>query len=432
MIKTSTALLLLLFISFIFSGCSESDPISAIGDEGQGNVSLSIDKDGVPDGIVLVSAELSREGYEPITGSMNILDPVSASIAFFDVYAGDWNLKVQAFDENNVLKYEGQIEVTVVEDNLTIVTLQLQPVGGLSTGNIQIIVSWGEPNSEWTDSPYNPIISPSFSNFDYLGVWQPSIMKEEGSFKMWYTGLVNGGVSYIHYATSSDGIDWVKNESPVLMPTAGSWDEAHVSVGQVIKVDGVYKMYYIGWESQYSYWSIGLATSVDGINWEKRSEPVLTGEGWDSQISATAIVKKGNTFYMFYEGRTSVYYSRVGLATSTDGINWVKHDGPVLGADAEWEGAGINFPAVILEDGIFTMVYSSSDPTGLGFGMAKSVDGISWAKDTGNPIFTKNNTDEEYSKISYCDLIKTNNQYRLYYTAFGSETTTINLATKQY
>ena len=44
-------------------------------------------------------------------------------------------------------------------------------------------------------------------------------------------------------------------------------------------------MYYNGYSDEYANWHIGLATSVDGINWTKHSQPILYGTyGWEYQI----------------------------------------------------------------------------------------------------------------------------------------------------
>jgi len=76
---------------------------------------------------------------------------------------------------------------------------------------------------------------------------------------------------YVYYAFSEDGLSWEKyGETPVLFPDSTySWDSYHVSSGPVIKENGIYKMYYSGWNDQYGDWPVGLATSEDGINWTR-------------------------------------------------------------------------------------------------------------------------------------------------------------------
>jgi hypothetical protein len=96
---------------------------------------------------------------------------------------------------------------------------------------------------------------------------------------------------------------------------------------------------------------IGMATSSDGIRWEKyndpattepafaESDPVLTVSeaGWDSiRVIEPNVVKVAGRFEMIYLATSgsrkfaSGEYS-FGTATSADGISWTKSDGdPIL------------------------------------------------------------------------------------------------------
>ncbi|MBW3604193.1 MAG: hypothetical protein KY460_04620 [Actinobacteria bacterium] len=44
---------------------------------------------------------------------------------------------------------------------------------------------------------------------------------------------------------------------------------------------------------------------------------------------------------MYYAGYDGERVARIGLATSTDGIEWNKHEGPMREADGEWDGGSI-------------------------------------------------------------------------------------------
>ena len=85
----------------------------------------------------------------------------------------------------------------------TSVNLTLIPTG-LGTGSIYIYVTWGNTNLQWIDYVNNPILVSSNTNWDYAGVWQPKILYEDGTYKMWYLGLANSSVSNVGYAVSSE------------------------------------------------------------------------------------------------------------------------------------------------------------------------------------------------------------------------------------
>ena len=142
--------------------------------------------------------------------------------------------------------------------------------------------------TDWTKIPGNPVLSPgSLGSWDDYEVYAPFVLKHGDTLKMWYTGSKAGDVDHIGYATSTDGIDWQKETSnPVLQVGAsGTWDSKEVSNSRIILVDTTYHMWYTGTDDLSSY-RVGYATSSDGINWIKYTEnPVIAlgGSGeWDS------------------------------------------------------------------------------------------------------------------------------------------------------
>jgi hypothetical protein len=120
----------------------------------------------------------------------------------------------------------------------------------------------------------------------------------------------------------------------------GDWDFYFWGgfVGSAVKRDGVYYIYYQGSngyddvESTVTYRAIGVATSTDGINFTKYSgNPVLTWYPTDGleegAVSAGAWVSDSGTIDMYYGANTAISTSQVSadarLATSTDGFTFV-------------------------------------------------------------------------------------------------------------
>jgi len=180
-------------------------------------------------------------------------------------------------------------------------------------------------------------------------------------------------------------------------------------------------MYYHGWSDPDGPWHIGLATSADGINWVKHSNPVLyAGTGWEYQLGPSCVLKINGVYYLYYLGR-NLPVVKVGLATSPDGINWTRHpSNPILVADKPWEGSGVYYANVYEKNGQYEMIYMNAAATG--FGIATSLDGISWTKNSSNPFFTKDQTYNNWAnyKIAYPFYIRINNKDRIYYTGFPS------------
>lgn len=159
---------------------------------------------------------------------------------------------------------------------------------------------------------------------------------------------------------------WDKYESnPVLEPgPSGSWDALSTEMGTVVSHNNVYHMYYAGYDGTFS--RIGHATSTDGISWTKDPlNPVLdVGPvgSWDaSMVYVPSVVMVGSTFHLFYDGALG-WIEQVGHATSTDGSNFTKDPAnPVLqvGTAGSWDEFQV-FPmsgSVVYDDNMFKMWY---------------------------------------------------------------------------
>ena len=358
------------FFILILAGCSQKSviPIQANQND-KGNILLKIDRENKPANVIEVDAYLTREGYDTLSASLNLVTDTTADVTMNDIAAGDWHLTVNALDENSVVVYSGETDVTILAEITTQVYLTLDPTGN-GFGNIYIHVGWGTPqNTGWTDYQYNPIFSPSQNPSYPNGLIHPKVLYENGIYKMWYTSVYNSAVTNVWYMESADGLNWTdQSNSPVLSPgDSYSWDSHAVQSGAIIKESNEYKMYYLGFSDEYGYWNIGLATSPDGINWTKYPNPVIYADPNEYQIYANDIIKIDQTYYLYYSVRNSpVYYIK--LATSTDGISWTKYSNPILVADKTWEADGVFNPSVINDNGQYKMVYMNS--LGNGFGLA--------------------------------------------------------------
>jgi hypothetical protein len=422
--KSLMFLFTVLFVLF-FTFCSDNIVQSEKTKE-EGKILLKIDKQNAPESVVVVKSYLTRENFQTLSGTLNLLSDSTADILLDEVSAGAWHLKVDAENDSGLVLYTGETDVQIFAGFTTQVYLTLNPTG-VGTGSIYINVIWGVPyNLNWIDCQSNPLVVTSHNYYDEFGVALPQIIYENGVYKMYYLGVAAAASKYVLYAESNDGIVWNKPFAhPILYPgNNGTWDSWAVHPGAVFKDDdGVYKMYYSGYSDQYSQWHIGLATSTDGINWEKYTQPILYGtSGWEYQIGATSIIKKAGIYYLYYSGRGLPYY-KIGVATSRNGINFTKFQGnPILTNEKYWEANGVAHASVIEQNGLFRMVYMNS--TASGFGFATSSDGLIWTKANNNPFFTNQNTSNNWAagKIAYPCWLKLSNEMRIYYSGVAVNT----------
>jgi predicted GH43/DUF377 family glycosyl hydrolase len=207
----------------------------------------------------------------------------------------------------------------------------------------------------------------------------------------------------IGYAHSSDGINWIKDtlNNPVLEsgPT-GAWDEVAVWQPCVIFDGTTYHMWYSGHNSLIR--RIGYATSPDGITWTKydvpttttppyaESDPVLNlgapGSWEDDWVDSPDVLLIDGVFHMWYSGNDDTdhdAYSRCGHATSPDGITWTKDSlNPVLkvGTAGSWDGIMSIQPSVLFDGNKYHMWYSGGTTFDWRIGYASSFDGRKWTK----------------------------------------------------
>ena len=210
-------------------------------------------------------------------------------------------------------------------------------------------------------------------------VYAPSVLIDDGKWKMWYGGQGKDGHDRISYAESIDGKQWQRIGVVLEDKTAN-----HINDPSVIKVGSTFYMYFTRAET-FVIDRICVATSIDGIHWEQKGLALDAGpEGaWDSlSVGRPSVIYDGGMFKLWYDGRkdfplgtpvagvpvSSNSHRYVGYATSKDGFNWQKQsDEPVFDNDA----GGIDVKRL---DDSYIMLYESHGGTR----QARSPDGIQW------------------------------------------------------
>lgn len=287
--------------------------------------------------------------------------------------------------------------------------------------------------ADWKEFPRDPVHTP-YSAATLPDDYFPCVIFNANGFdgngaaflyKMWHQSPHGIALSY-----SNDGANWALVSEVVTDTNA----PLHASV--VYDKNGFggglyyYKMWY--WTGTVSFSPPALAIkftqSVDGVTW---TTPVATTQ--DSTCFLADGTQSDSYFYQFYGFGTVLYNSSatsipgqpftfpyvaffdssaaeetpqttqeaVGLAYSSDGLNWFRYGAaPVLipaGNTTDWDGKYAYRASVIQFNGIYYMLYSGSSEINnpdssfsytYGIGIATSPDGITWTRDSGNPIFT--------------------------------------------
>lgn len=214
----------------------------------------------------------------------------------------------------------------------------------------------------------------------------------------------------VFHATSTNGSAWVVDPAPVTL--SGVEGAADLDIGSVdVLADGTWVMYYgvafdVGGHGNHIYeYAIRRATATSPTGpWTTDLEPMLVpgDEGtWDAAaVKSPSVVWQGDSWLMFYTGHGyepkdgeapppgMVGASALGLATSQDGITWIKRSEPVFvgRADLPWEGGAVARTSVAWDGDRYLVVYAGR--TGGSRGLATSADGVEWQRVSEQPILT--------------------------------------------
>lgn len=178
------------------------------------------------------------------------------------------------------------------------------------------------------------------------GINRNAVVKRGGAYHMWYCGQARG-FTRIGYATSGDGFTWTRHgDEPVLIPEY-PWEGRSVMCPHVNwdEEDRIFKMWYSAGET-YEPDAIGYAVSEDGVRWRKHpANPIFTPDNanpWErDKVTACQVVKLNGQYIMFYIGFEDVNTARIGVARSPDGVTrWERHPmNPIIAPTADnWDG----------------------------------------------------------------------------------------------
>ncbi|XP_024545064.1 uncharacterized protein LOC112351408 [Selaginella moellendorffii] len=265
----------------------------------------------------------------------------------------------------------------------------------------------------------------------------------------------------IGMATSEDGYRFERAKGPlyegaVMDPSddPSAFDAVHIGVGDVIRHNDRWWMFYFGagMEEVALFGSVrrgvklqsGVATSDDGLNFERIEKPVLCvgkeGE-WDQNGASWPRVlpprTAGDKWLMSYHtrengGHNNMGFFSAGVATSDDGLLWHKQ-GKVLecGKPGSWDEGGVSVRHVLRIGDEFVMFYEGSNyQYEFAIGLATSEDGLVWRRDEqcgdepGGPILRARRGEEVWDNwiVATPYVVKMEDgSLRMYYLGVGKK-----------
>ena len=167
--------------------------------------------------------------------------------------------------------------------------------------------------------------------FDEGGVFSPLVYRDGEGYRMLYAGTA-GGSTAIGLATSEDGLTWTSDHRAVLEPGSG-WDSVLVEPGS-ISVDpdsGLWQLWYTGSDGERT--RIGLATSSDGLSWTRvpgASDDWIFGEGSPGEFDDTSV--RDPSVLIDEQGVVHLWYA--GFDGELRQIGYAS-----MGGDGQWQRA---------------------------------------------------------------------------------------------
>jgi beta-1,2-mannobiose phosphorylase / 1,2-beta-oligomannan phosphorylase len=127
-------------------------------------------------------------------------------------------------------------------------------------------------------------------------------------------------IARIHYGSSVDGLCFTLDETPVIAPgpdVPGSYDSGGCEDPSLARVDGVYYVYYSGWNERIKRGELLLATGSDIHQLEKRGIALASSAQAANPKEATIVQAPDGTWRLFFE-YAHENRSKIGLARASD------------------------------------------------------------------------------------------------------------------
>jgi predicted GH43/DUF377 family glycosyl hydrolase len=222
----------------------------------------------------------------------------------------------------------------------------------------RILEAIQEPDAPWRrvalsiDAP----VTGSGPDGNGSGVHSPSVVQTGHGYVMAYVES-NGSPSQLHLATSDDGHRW-EPQGAIDRPDVS--DDMRITDPSLVITGEGWWLYYAGYDGTQDgrHAEVMAAVSPDGSEWD-RVGTVLAPRGTEVAVSAPAVLVRQRLFSMVYvcdDGDRAV----IDLATSVDGVSWDRR-GTTLAQGPQANATGqIHSPSTLhLRSGGLRLWYST-------------------------------------------------------------------------
>jgi beta-1,2-mannosidase len=230
------------------------------------------------------------------------------------------------------------------------------------------------PFGSWSRASNDPIISPQGEGFESAGTFNPSTVKIDGKFVMLYRAQDRKGTSSLGYASSEDGVRFVRRAEPVMFAETPYEQGGGVEDPRLVKIGKIFYLTYTGYNNvtgtgpQHGDAQLCMATSTDLIHWKRVGVimPAYKGKwnvGW-TKSGAILTEKVNGKYWMYYLADAAGQLTQMSVAYSSDLEHWTEAlDHPVVSSRPHAFDSTVVEPGpapFMTKKGIF-LIYNGAD-----------------------------------------------------------------------
>lgn len=237
-----------------------------------------------------------------------------------------------------------------------------------------------------------PILSlGGLGSFDENAIYPTSVIKHENTVRLYYAGWsrcksVAFNTSIGMAISNDDGVTFKRySNGPII---SSSMDEPFVISGpKVRRFENNWFLYYLAGKRWINHngkpeiiYKNRMATSIDGITWEKENRDILSNVLDENECQAGPdVFELDGLYHMYFAYREGLDFRekmgrgyKIGYAVSDDKYNWIRKDKEVGISYSKngWDSTMHHYPHVFELDGNYYMLYNGNDFGKYGFGLA--------------------------------------------------------------
>lgn len=206
------------------------------------------------------------------------------------------------------------------------------------------------------------------------GLAAPAAWVHEGKVHLFYQTYGNGSNDAICHAWSTNGLDFVRNvENPIFAPK-GDWTVGRAIDAEVTPIGDRLFLYFATRDPLMKTQMLGVASAPLNSNYGRKhwtqlvNGPILRPElPWERDcIEAPSVISREGKLWMFYAGSYNNAPQQIGVAVSTNGIDWKRvSDQPILpnGRPGSWNSSESGHPGIFedADDSVYLFFQGNND-----------------------------------------------------------------------